>query len=240
MDRSVGVLLAKSAHQHLCSGRSKKTSHVLNSQRVHAHVYEFISQLHVVFKIVLALGRVSNITSIGHGTLNKSSSGTSSVYAQLEIVNVVQRIKHTENINSTSMCLLAELVNNVVRVVCVSNSISTTEQHLEGNIRCFLPQALQSLPRTFVQKSHGDIKGSTTPHFKREGIRQGSVGVFSASFEFLSTHTSCKERLVSITPSGIHKKEALVLTNCLSITLRSLLQENLAHTTSASSTLWKN
>mmetsp|Transcript_14353 Transcript_14353/g.29703 ORF Transcript_14353/g.29703 Transcript_14353/m.29703 type:complete len:207 (-) Transcript_14353:394-1014(-) len=193
-----------------------------------SHIDKLASKVHVIFEIVLALAGVSDITGVTHGTLNKTAGLSCSVYTQLQVLEVVQRVEYTEDINSRFLSLVAEFVDNIVGVVGVTNSVGTTQQHLERNIRRLFSKRFQTLPRTLVQKSHGNIKGGSTPHFQRKGITHNFIGSCCTSFQFLCSHTSCEQRLVSITPGGIHDHKTLVVTDSLGHAFGTFVQQNLS------------
>mmetsp|Transcript_11575 Transcript_11575/g.16211 ORF Transcript_11575/g.16211 Transcript_11575/m.16211 type:complete len:302 (-) Transcript_11575:1815-2720(-) len=231
MNGHIGKLFTESTHQQAGSLRSKETGHILNCERMNTHIRKILSKLEVVVKTVFALAGISNVTSVGHGTLHKSTSITSGIHTQFQVIEVVERIKDTENIHSRLLCLITEFVNNIVGVVGVSNSIGTTEKHLEWNIRNLFSQLFKTIPGVLTKESHGNIKGSTTPHFQGECIGKCRIGGIGTIDKFLSTKTCSKERLMSITPGGIGNEKSLVFTNSLSKSLGALFQKNVTHTT---------
>ena len=231
VDHSVGVLLTESADEHLGSLGGKKTGHILDGKRVSAKINELLGKIEVVVKSVLALVGVGNITGVGHGGLNKTTGSGSSLDTELHVLNVVEGIEDTEDVNTGLVGLLAELVDDVVGVVGVPNGVGATEEHLERHVGNLGTELLKTLPGALVEESHGHIEGGTAPHLQREGLGQGHVGVRSATLEVGGTHTSGKERLVSITPGGVGDHELLVLSDPLGVALGTLLKENLARTT---------
>mmetsp|Transcript_3062 Transcript_3062/g.6783 ORF Transcript_3062/g.6783 Transcript_3062/m.6783 type:complete len:254 (-) Transcript_3062:558-1319(-) len=230
VDWSVWEFLSQSRDQQFRGSGSEESSHILDCQRMRTHINQLTTKVHVIFEVVLALRRISNITSVTHGTLNETTSLSSSVDTELQVVEVIQRIEDTEDINSRVLSLIAKFVNDVVGVVGVSNSVSTAQQHLERNIRGFLPERLQTFPWAFMQKSHRNIKCSSTPHFHRKGVRHYFVGSFCASFKFLGSHTSCQQRLMGITPSGVHNHESLVVTDGLRHAFGTFIEQNTSQT----------
>ena len=53
------------------------------------------------------------------------------------------------------------LEDNVVRVICVTDSVGSSQQHLKGNVGNALPQMVQAFPWAFVQETQRHIKRST-------------------------------------------------------------------------------
>mmetsp|Transcript_21716 Transcript_21716/g.28550 ORF Transcript_21716/g.28550 Transcript_21716/m.28550 type:complete len:305 (-) Transcript_21716:529-1443(-) len=230
MNGHIGELFTESTHQQAGSLRSQETGHIFNCKRMDTHIRKILSKFEVVVKTVFALAGVSNVTRVGHGTLHKSTSISGSIYTQFQVFKVVQRIKDTEHIHSRLLGLVTEFVNNIVGVVGVSNSIGTTEEHLEWNIRNLFSQLFKTIPGIFTKESHGNIEGGTTPHFQGECIGKCRIGGIGTIDKFLSTKTCGKERLMSITPGGIGNEKSLVFTDSLGKSLRTLLQKNVTHT----------
>lgn len=84
-----------------------------------------------------------------------------------QITNVVECIENSNNINSVFNCFTAELFNNVIRIVLISQNVLSAEQHLKACMReCFF-ELSETFPRIFVQKTEAGIKSCTAPAFKR-------------------------------------------------------------------------
>lgn len=56
------------------------------------------------------------------------------INTELQIIQVVQGIKNSEDVHSVLYSQVAELVDDVVRVRCISNSVGTPQQHLKGDV----------------------------------------------------------------------------------------------------------
>mmetsp|Transcript_31936 Transcript_31936/g.66967 ORF Transcript_31936/g.66967 Transcript_31936/m.66967 type:complete len:229 (+) Transcript_31936:1249-1935(+) len=219
----IGMLLPERAHQNLARRGGKKSCHVLYREGVNSHVvHELVRKIDVVFEIVLALRGVSDITRVGHGALYEPTRRSGSVHTKLEVIEVVERIKHTEDINSACVCLLAKLVNNIIGVVRVTHSIRSAKEHLEWHVGDLLPQTFQSFPRALMQESHGNIECCTTPHFQRESIFECLIGVFGAAFKFLGAHARGEEGLMRITPGGVHQEKTFMFPDSLGVAFWSL------------------
>ena len=57
-------------------------------------------------------------------------------------------------------------MNHIVGIVCVSDTIGSSEQHLEWNVGNLFPHLLQPLPGTLMQEPHGHIEGGAAPVLK--------------------------------------------------------------------------
>ena len=83
------------------------------TQSVHAQIDHARRQVQVVVQVVL-LRRGHARYNIG--PLDEAAGGLRRLHAQCQILNVVQGIKHSKNVDTTLIGLLAELVDDVVRV----------------------------------------------------------------------------------------------------------------------------
>jgi len=79
----------------------------------------------------------------------------------LEIWQVIECIKHSENIHSIFSGQSTKLEDSIIRVVLVPDSVRSSQQHLEGNVWDGFSKTNQSIPRTLFQKSHGNIESGT-------------------------------------------------------------------------------
>ena len=62
------------------------------------------------------------------------------------------------------------LENHVVWVICVTDSIGSSQQHLKGNVGNALPQMVQAFPWALVQETQRHIKRSTCHEQRREEL----------------------------------------------------------------------
>lgn len=151
-----------------------------------------------------------------------------SLDTNLKLVDVVESIKDTEDINTVLLGLVNEVVNGVVRQRSVGNTVGTTEKHLEGNVGDELSHLAESVPGVLVEESHGDIEGSTTPALKRVEVGEGVAGLLGDVQEINGTDTGSQKRLVGVTPGGIHEKSTLVVTDSLGEGLGALLKDDVS------------
>ncbi len=227
VDRQVGVSLANGADEEGSSVGLENTSHILDTKNMNVEVHELVDKFEVVLEVVLLVG-VEHVTAEADGTFNNTTSLVDSLDTNLELVNVVQGVKDTENIDTVLLGLLDELVDGIVGEGRVSNTVGATEEHLEGNVGNKLAHLAETVPRVLVEEAHGDVKSGTTPAFQTEQVGEGMAGLLGNVEQINSTDTSGKKRLVSITPSGIHEKTSLVLANGLGKGLGALLDDDVS------------
>lgn len=227
VDWQVWVLLADSANQESGSSWLEDTGHILDTENVNAQSNNLIGKIQVVLKVVLLLW-VQHITRVADGTLNDTTGLSDGIDTKSKLINVVQGVEDSEDIDTVALSLLTEMIDGVVGEGRVGNTVGTTEKHLEWNVWNQSSELAESVPWVFVQESHGNIESSTTPALQRVGVGVSMCGVLGDVYEIDSTDTSGQERLMGITPGSIHDESSLVGTDSLGKSSWSLLEENVS------------
>lgn len=227
VDGKIGVSLTDGANEESGSMGLENTSHVLDSKNVDIKLNQLVDEVEVVLKVVL-LVRVEHVTAEANGTLHNTAGLVDGLDADLELVNVVQGIKDTENVDTVLLGLVDELVDGVVGKRRVGDTVGTAQKHLEGNVGNKLAHAAETVPGVLVEEAHGDVKGSTTPAFQTVEVGEGVAGLLGNVEQVNGTDTSGQERLVSITPGSVHEKASLVRANGLGKGLGALLNNNVS------------
>ena len=226
VDRKVGVTLADTTDQQTSSLRLQNTSHILDTKDMGLERNDLVDQAEVVFEVVL-LRWVEHVTAVADGSLDNTSSGVNCLDTDLKLVDVVEGIEDTEDIDTASLCLLTEMVDGVVGKGRVGNTIGTAEKHLEGNVGNSLAHLAQTVPGVLVQEAHGDIESRATPALKTVGVGEGVAGLVRDVQQINGTNTGSEQRLVGITPGGVHDQATLVGTHGLGPSLGALLVKDL-------------
>ena len=81
----------------------------------------------------------------------------------LQVAQVIQTVKNTDNVNTVGDGLLNEGIHHVVRIRSVSQNILSAEKHLQLGIFKAIPQFAESVPGIFLQEAKGGIKGGAAP-----------------------------------------------------------------------------
>lgn len=170
------------------------------------------------------------ITRDTDSSFNNTTGLVDSLDTDFELVNVVEGVEDTEDIDTVLLSLSNEVVNSVVGQGRVSNTVGTTEQHLERNVGNQLAHLAETVPRILVKETHSNIESSTTPALKRVEVGESVAGLLGDVEEIDGTDSGSEERLVSIAPGSIHEQAALVLADGLGKSLRALLDENVSPT----------
>lgn len=113
VDRKVGVLLADAANEEGSSLGLENTSHILDTKDVDAELNNLVDEREVVLQVVLLLG-VQHVARVADGALNDTSSLLGRIDTESKLVDVVQGIKDTENVDTVLLGVLAEVVDGIV------------------------------------------------------------------------------------------------------------------------------
>ena len=68
-----------------------------------------------------------------------------------------------------------ELRDDVIRIGGIADGIGCAQQHLKADVRNRFAQALQSLPRIFMQEAQGHVEGRAAPHLQAVKIMQAAA-----------------------------------------------------------------
>ena len=149
---------------------------------------------------------------------------------KLKLIDIVQRIENTEDIDTILLRLVHKVVDGIIRQRRVRNTVGTTQQHLERDVRDELPHLAQPVPRILIEEAHSDIKGRATPALERVQVSVCMAGLLGDVEQVNSADTGSEQRLMGVTPGGVHEETSLVRANGLGEGLGTLLDEDLAPT----------
>ena len=113
-------LFLKSLYKFGCGIWFDKTCHILDSQDVGSHSLKLFCHAYIVLKAILVALRIFDIACVAHGCLAQLASLENCIHWNRKTLCVVQTVEHSEQVYSTFCSLVNELVDNVVRIVCVS------------------------------------------------------------------------------------------------------------------------
>ena len=116
----------------------------------------------------------------------------------VHLFQIIEAIKNTKHVHALGRRVVDAFNDHVVRVGSVPDGIGPPNQHLQTYIGAGRTNQPQTFPRVFGQKSMGDIKRRTTPHFKRKGIVQHRAGFGHRGQQVTRTHSGGQQRLVSV------------------------------------------
>jgi len=122
-------------------------------------------------------------------------------------------------------------VDAIVRVVCVSDRVRASEQHLEGDVGNEFPHFLEALPGTLVEEAEGDVEGGASPVLGGEEAVEVVRHVGGALEEVVGAHPGGQQRLVGVSEGRVHQEETFVLSYGFRETSRTLGQKHVAEST---------
>ena len=176
---------------------------------------ELTREIEVVVELVLALGRVGDIARVRDRGLDHAAAGAHRVDAELQVVDVVERVEDTEDVHAVAHRDVAELEDGIVGVVGVTDAIGTAEEHLEGDVGHSLTHHLQPLPRTLSQEAEADVEGGATPILERVALVERVRRRRGNGQDVLGTHPRREQRLVRVTPGGVRDEQSAPLADRL-------------------------
>ena len=150
----------KPFHQLESHRRPQQAGHVLNGNRMGAHLFDHFALLHPHVHGVHradcvrdgALGVLALLHHSGDGPLN--------------VAHVVHGIKHTEHIHAVFRCTFHKGIHHVIRVMAIAQQVLPPQQHLLRRFRHGLLQFADALPWVFAQITDTGIKGRAAPGFQ--------------------------------------------------------------------------
>lgn len=191
---------------------------------------QLVNQVEVVVQGVLGLLGVGDVTRVTDSTFNNTTCLLGGVDTELHVFDIVQRIEHSENVQTVLDGLLGEVVNGVVGVRSVTNSVGTSNQGLQRDVWNQLSQSSQTVPRVFVQESHSDIEGGTTPTLQGISVGESVTGLLGNVGHVDRSHSGSQEGLVGISPGRVHNQTTRVRTNSLGECFGAFVDDNVPPT----------
>ena len=120
---------------------------------------------------------------------------------RLQVADIIERVKNSDDIDAVGNGLLDEILQNVVRIVAVAQGILAAEQHLQFGVGHQLTDSPQAIPGVLVQKADTGVKGGAAPNLS--GIETNLVHFRQDRSHLIDGHTGCNQRLVGVTQHGL-------------------------------------
>jgi hypothetical protein len=108
------VLGSNSTNESPSSSWLHDTGHRFDCEDMGSKLNEFVGNPHVILKIVFAIWP-QHVSSIHDGTLYQSANSEDGVDTDLQVLEVIERIEHSDDIDSGVFCVLHEAIECVVR-----------------------------------------------------------------------------------------------------------------------------
>mmetsp|Transcript_16708 Transcript_16708/g.45983 ORF Transcript_16708/g.45983 Transcript_16708/m.45983 type:complete len:210 (-) Transcript_16708:2157-2786(-) len=116
VDHQVGEALAQRAHKHGGGLGLEQACHVLDGQGVDAMLDQLLCQIHIVIQRVLCARWVGHVAGVAQRGFSHTASSTHAVHPKLQVVDVVQGVKHSEDVHSAQPGLPHKCIHRIVRV----------------------------------------------------------------------------------------------------------------------------
>ena len=145
--------------------RFQQTSHIFNSNDIGTSILQFFCHFYIVIKIVFRTIAVKDIACVAQCNFSNLILIANFINSNLHIVKAIQAIKYAEYVDTIFSGQLNEITNYIIRIGCITNGISTANQHLKQCIRHFFTEHTQTFPWIFVQEAIRYVKCCTAPTF---------------------------------------------------------------------------
>ena len=174
-----------------------------------ASFFQLARHPHIIFEIVFRAGAVEDIAGVTNGTFTDAVRLIHRVHRNPHVLNPVEGIEHPEQINAALRRLRHKALHHIVRIGSVANPIGAAQQHLDQMVRHGSAQVAQALPRAFLQKAVGNVKGGATPAFHRKKLRQ-VAGIGGGHAQHIDrAHAGGEQALMAVPHGGVsHQQHA--------------------------------
>ena len=172
--------------------------HVLEADGIKAHGLQLFAHFHVLFYGVdraLGVGDTAGGHGVGRGVL------LGGFQSGLDVAEVVEGVKNTDNVDTVLNGQLHELFHHIVMIMLVAQQVLTTQQHLQLGVGQVLSQTAQTLPGIFAQIAQAGIEGGTAPAF--HGVVAGLIHGAENAFIIAVRQTSGHKGLVGVPKHGL-------------------------------------
>lgn len=224
---NVRELLPQAANQQGGRLRLQQPRHIFHGQDVDPESHQLAGEFQVVVEGVGLAVRVCDVPRVADRRFHDPARGAHGVNAQSHVLQIIQGIKDSKHVHPMLLSQLAEFKNHIVGVGGVPDGVRAPEQHLERDVRHRLPHGPKSVPGVFAQKSHGHVKGRTTPIFQGIGRGQGNAGRLGNAKEVAGAHAGGQEGLMGVPPCSVGDEGTFVLSHRLRESFRSPFQVDL-------------
>src|SRR5271170_89743 len=126
MNGQIRILLPDRSDQQGCRTRFHNSRHILNPKNMDPRRNNFIHQFHIILQIILLL-RIQHVATETDRPLTNSTRLLYSVNPNHDILQIIQRVKNTENINPILLCLLTEIINRIIRQRRIGHPVRSTK-----------------------------------------------------------------------------------------------------------------
>ena len=190
VDLDVAVGFLDAADDVVGGLRLEEGGHVLEGDRLGAHVDELPGELHV------ALDGVDRRDGVADGALGMLADLLDGLHRLGHVAGVVEGVKDTEDVHAVLGRLLDELFHHRVLVVAVAEKVLATQQHLETGIGHQFTERTEPDPRILIEEADTGVEGCTTPTL--HGPVTCGIDVCAGVDHVFQGHSGCHQTLVCV------------------------------------------
>ena len=194
LDRDLNGLF-QCFHKISCGIRKEQACHILDTDGVCTHLLDLFCGLGPVVQ------SVSITQSVGQGYLCMSVLFVGSLYCSLQVTEIVQTVKDTDDINTICDGFLYKILYHIICVGTITQNVLSTEQHLQFGVFEAITEFTKSLPWIFVKETKRCIKSSAAPALY--GMVAYFIHCFYDGKHLLCGHSGGDQGLMGITQNGL-------------------------------------
>ena len=127
VDRNADILL-ESGDKVEALLRTHNTGHILDAERVTAHLLDLFAKGDKQIKVMDRTERIADTA------LCMTAGLDALVHRSLDVAQVVERVEDTDDIHAVLDTLAHEAAHSIIRIMMVAEQILTAQQHLQLGI----------------------------------------------------------------------------------------------------------
>ena len=157
MDRNLNFCL-QPTHQFVRHIGRQQTGHVLDADGIGSHIFHDPSHLDKRIHIV------NWADGIAKRHLGDGAFPFDEFHRLFHVADVIQSIKDAKDVDAIVVSFDHKPLKYIVWIVLVADDVLPAEEHLKGCSGHHGFELADALPGVFVEKAHGRVEGSPTPH----------------------------------------------------------------------------
>ena len=181
--------------------RIENPGHVLDADRIGAHLLEGLGFVDVVLEVVDLAPDLGAGERERYGALNVLLRLLDRLEGRLEVALVVERVEDAEDVDPGFGRLLDEGLDDVVGVVPVADEVLAAEQHLKRGLLDPLLELDEPLPGILVEIARRHVEGRSAPDLHR--MEADPVHLLRDGEHVLGAHASGDRGLMAVAEGRI-------------------------------------
>ena len=193
---------AKSVHELLGAIRREKTRHIFDADGVGTELRKLASIVHIGIK---RMYRACRIRDSGLEMCSASFHGTGAIS---HVVDVVQGIENTKDINTVLVRTGNKTVDDIRRIMAIANEVLTAHKHRKRRLGRSSLNLAKTVPRVLVKKPQARIERGAAPRL--DGPISNFIHLGQDGKDIADSHARRPERLLSVADGRVHHAEAFI------------------------------